>query len=108
MGIKALRELLVAEEQELICLTFARSSKPTVAVNHHGTVHASVGYSDKMTWKDKIILAVAEAKRPLLAKEISPVLLQSETHTISYTKEHTFTAHLTRHLRDGVHKRLKR
>ena len=74
MRIKALRELLDAEEQELTWIMAARSSSTTKAENHRGTVHAPVGYSDKMTWKDKIILAVAEAKSPLLAREIIPVL----------------------------------
>jgi hypothetical protein len=63
MRIKALREMLEAEEQELTWIMAARSSSTAKAENHHGTVHAPVGYSDKKTWKDKIILAVAEAKR---------------------------------------------
>jgi hypothetical protein len=52
---------------------YFRTIHPIRAENHHGIGHAPVGYSDRMTWKDKIILAVAEAERPLLDREIIPV-----------------------------------
>jgi hypothetical protein len=72
--IKAFWEMLEAEEQELRSINAARSSSPTEHENRLGTVHAPATYSDKMAWKDKIILLVAEAKRPLLAREIGPIL----------------------------------
>jgi hypothetical protein len=37
---------------------------------------APLHFSAEMTWKDKIIQVVQEAKRPLLAGEVGPVLLQ--------------------------------
>ena len=106
--IKALRELLEIEEQELTWIMAAKSSKPTEAENHHGTVHAPVGYSDKMTWKDKIILAVAEAKRPLLAREIITVLKTWEPKERHKDIECLVSVLLSQLVRDGALVRTKR
>lgn len=106
--IKALRELLEAEEQELTWIMAARSSSPANAENHHGTVHAPVGYSDKMTWKDKIILTVAEAKRPLLAREIIPVLKTWEPKDKHKDIDSLVSVLLSQLVRDGALVRTKR
>ena len=106
MRIKALRELLDAEEQELTWIMAARSSSTTKAENHHGTVHAPVGYSDKMTWKDKI--AVAEAKRPLLAREIIPVLKSWEAKDRHKDIDSLVSVLLSQLVRDGALVRTKR
>jgi len=62
--IKTLREMLEAEEQELRWIIAPLSSSPTEHEQRHGTALAPARYSDRMTWKEKIILVVAEAKRP--------------------------------------------
>ena len=108
MRIKALREMLEIEEQELTWIMAARSSSTTKAENHHGTVHAPVGYSDKMTWKDKIILAVAEAKRPLLAREIIPVLKTWEPMERHRDIDCLVSVLLSELVRDGALVRTKR
>ncbi len=106
--IKALRELLEIEEQELTWIMAARSSKPTEAGNRHGTVYAPVGYSDKMTWKDKIILTVAEAKRPLLAREIKAVLMKWEPADRHKDIESLVSVLVSQLVRDGALLRIKR
>ncbi len=108
LRIKALRDLLEIEEQELTWIMAARSSSTTKAENHHGTVHAPVGYSDKMTWKDKIILAVAEAKRPLLAREVIPVLKSWEPMERHKDIDSLVSVLLSQLVRDGALVRTKR
>ena len=86
----------------------ARSAKLTKAENHLGTVHAHAGYSDKMTWKDKIILAVAEAKRPLLAREIIPVWKSWEAKERHKDIDSLVSVLLSQLVRDGALVRTKR
>ncbi len=106
--IKVLREMLEAEEQELRWIIAARSSSPTEHEQRHGTVHAPARYSDKMTWKDKIILVVAEAKRPLLAREIGPVLKLWEPKGKHDDIDQLVSVLLTKLVRDGALVRIKR
>jgi hypothetical protein len=108
MRIKAFRERLEIEEQELTWIMAARSSSATKAEDHHGTVHAPICYSDKMTWKDKIILAVAEAKRPLLAREIIPVLKSWEPMERHKDIDSLVSVLLSQLVRDGALVRTKR
>ncbi len=106
--IKALRDLLEAEEQELKWIMAARTSQPTEAQSHQGTVHAPVGYSDKMTWKDRIVLAVTEARKPLLAREIKAVLKKWEPAERHGDIESLVSVLLTQLVRDGALVRTKR
>ena len=108
MRIKALREMLEAEEQELTWIMAARPASPAKAENHHGTVHAPIGYSDKMTWKDKIILVVAESSRPLLAREIIPVLKTWEPKERHKDIDSLVSVLLSQLVRDGALVRTKR
>lgn len=106
--IQALREILEAEEQELNWIIAARSSRPTQAANNHGTVHAPAGYSEKMTWKDKIILTVSEAKRPLLAREIKAILMKWEPSERHKDIESLVSVLVSQLVRDGALVRIKR
>ena len=99
--IKALRDLLEAEELELTHIMAARTSPSTASEHHNGTIFAPVAYSDKMTWKDKIILVIAEAKRPMLAREIAPVLALWEP-MLAYSAEKMVSVLLTRMVKDGA------
>ena len=100
--------MLEAEEQELRWIIAARSSSPTEHEQRYGTVHAPARYSDKMTWKDKIILVIAEAKRPLLAREIGPVLRLWEPQGKHEDIDHLVYVLVTKLVRDGALVKTKR
>jgi hypothetical protein len=106
--IKALRELLEAEEQELKWIMAARSAEPTEAQGHHGTVHAPLGYSESMTWKDKVVLTITEAKRPLIAREIKAVLKKWEPAERHGDIDGLVSVMLSQLVRDGALVRTKR
>jgi hypothetical protein len=61
-----------------------------------------------MTWKDKIILVVAEAKRPLLSREIGSVLKLWEPQWKHDAINQLVSVLLTRLVRDGALMRIKR
>lgn len=106
--IKALRDLLAAEEEELKWIMAARSSEPTEAQGHHGTVYAPTGYSESMTWKDKVVLTITEAKRPLLAREIKAVLKRWEPADRHGDINGLVSVMLSQLVRDGALVRTKR
>jgi hypothetical protein len=106
--VRALREILEAEEWELRWIIAARSSQPNEFGDRHGTVYAPIGYSEKMTWKDKIILVIAQAKRPLLAREIVPVLKLWEPKEKHKDIDALVSVLLTKLVRDGALVRIKR
>lgn len=109
--VAALEQLLNTERTELQAIINARSVSADGQDHEHkfGSLAAPAHYSTKMTWKDKIIQVVKEAKRPMLAREIGPVLLQWEPQTLSpHTIDNAVSVHLTRLVRDGVLKRVKR
>ncbi len=106
--IKALKDMLEAEEQELRWIIAASSSSHSDHENRNGTVYAPARYSDTMTWKDKIILVVAEAKRPLLAREIGPVLKLWEPQGKHEDIDQLVSVLLTKLVRDGALVRIKR
>ncbi len=86
----------------------ATSSKPTEAKYLHGPVHAPVGYSDNVAWKDKIILAVAVAKLPLLAMEVIPVLKSWEPRGRQKDFDSLVSVFVSKLVRDGPMVRTKR
>ncbi len=107
--VKALEELLEKERDELQAIIDAMSSHPMTHEFEFGSIHAPARYSTKLTWKDKIILVIAEAKRPLLAREIGPVLIQWEPHTLSYSDiDNTVSVHLSKLVKAGALIRTKR
>lgn len=107
--IKVLEEMLLREQEELKSIVAAISGTPLEHELQFGSVYAPPRYSPRMTWKDKIILVIKEAKRPLLAREIGPVLIQWEPTTLSYTNiDNTVSVHLSKLVRDGGLIRIKR
>lgn len=107
--IKSLEEQLERERQELEAIIEAMSNPPMRHEFEFGSIHAPARYSTKLTWKDKIILVLTEAKRPLLAREIGPVLIQWEPHTLSYTDiDNTVSVHLSKLVKAGALIRTKR
>ncbi len=62
--------MLQAEQAEFQAI-IARRSASTWEHEHQ---FGSFAVSTKMTWWEKIILVLEKAKRPLLAREIGPVL----------------------------------
>ena len=107
--IKVLEDLLQREREELRAIMEEISGSSTQHVAEFGSASAPPRYSTRMTWKDKIILVVREAKRPLLAREIGPVLIEWEPVTLSYTDiDNTVSVHLSKLVRDGGLIRIKR
>ncbi|MBP6720745.1 MAG: hypothetical protein KA239_00290 [Bacteroidia bacterium] len=86
----------------------ARSSNRTKVGNHYGTVPVPVGYSDKMTRKDKIILAVADATRPLHVREIIPILKSWESKEWCQDIDSLMSVLLSQLVGDGALVRSKR
>ena len=82
--IAAIEDMLQRERDELEAIIDAMSHTPLQHEVEFGSIHAPAGYSTRMTWKDKIILVLTEAKRPMLAREIGPVLLEWEPHVLQY------------------------
>lgn len=72
--IAALEDMLQRERDELEAIIDAMSHTPLQHEVEFGSIHAPAGYSTRMSWKDKIILVLTEAKRPMFAREIGPVL----------------------------------
>lgn len=107
--VKMLEDMLGREREELEGIIEAMSGSPLEHEVEFGSLLAPPRYSTKLTWKDKIILVVKEAKRPMLAREIGPVLIQWEPRTLTYTDiDKTVSVHLTKLVRDGGLVRIKR
>jgi hypothetical protein len=104
--IKALEKMLESERQELEWIIEARSDSSLEHEHAFGTIHAPARYSTKLTWKDKIILVISEAKRPMLAREIVPVLELWEPMSRGLDK--LVSVLLTRMVKDGALVRTKR
>jgi hypothetical protein len=106
--IKALKKMLEEEKQELEWIIAARSQYPMQHEHEFGSIHAPARYSTKLTWKDKIILVIAEAKRPVLAREIAPTLESWEPMLKGLNVPNVVSVLLTRMVRDGALVRTKR
>ncbi|MBK9450997.1 MAG: hypothetical protein IPN95_16640 [Bacteroidetes bacterium] len=107
--VTALEEMLHREREELEAIIDAMSSTPLQHEVEFGSVHAPAGYSTRMTWKDKIILVMTEAKRPLLAREIGPVLVAWEPLFLqSMEVDNAVSVHLSQLVKAGAVVRQKR
>jgi hypothetical protein len=107
--IQALEEQLARERQELASIIAARSGDNYRHQEEFGSQYAPPRYSTRLTWKDKIILVIKESGRPMLGREIGPVLKRWEPQGLKYTHlDNTVSVHLTKLVRDGALVRTRR
>jgi DNA-binding transcriptional ArsR family regulator len=107
--ISELEVILQWEREELEAIIDAMSSSPLQHEVEFGSIHAPAGYSRRMTWKDKIILVMTEAKRPMLAREIGPVLIAWEPLILQYMEvDNAVSVHLSQLVKAGAVIREKR
>jgi hypothetical protein len=106
--IGEIEALLDREKRELERIILARTDNPTEHMWLHGSLDAPAHYSNTMTWKDKIIAVIREAKRPMLAREIAPVILLWEPMNSSYDVPKIVSVNLTDLVRHGALTKTKR
>lgn len=107
--IQALEEQLARERQELASIIAARTGDNYTHQREFGSQYAPPRYHTKLTWKDKIILVIKESGRPMLGREIGPVLQRWEPHGLKFTNlANTVSVHLTKLVRDGALVRISR
>jgi hypothetical protein len=107
--IKQLETILDAERDELKKILSARKEAETNPRRELGSIFAPPNFSPRMTWKDKIIRAVQEAEKPILAREIAAVLIGWEPEKLGRMDvDNTISVFLTQLVRAGGLIRTKR
>lgn len=87
----------------------ARSDTTSTYELKLGTLQVPQYYSAELTWKDKILFAVKEVQRPVLGKEIGPMLERLQPYGLKFTNlDNTISVHLSRLVKDGALVRVSR
>ncbi len=106
--VRELEVLLDKERMELERIILARSDNPMEHMRLHGSLEAPPYFSNTTTWKDKIIAVLRETKRPILARDIAPVILLWEPIYNGYDVPKLVSVNLTDLVRHGAVIRTKR